>query len=319
MKNMTVKKRTLIPDRNIRGYENKRVGVLMGGLSEERAISLKTGKAVLSALLQKGYDAVAIDAGRDVARRIMRRGVQTAFIALHGRFGEDGCIQGALEIMGIPYTGSGVMASALAMDKIFSKKMFLFHGVSTPVFADIANARQMPALKLPVIVKPASQGSAIGVSIVRKKAQIRAAVEKAAAFNGGVLVEEFIKGRELTVSILSGTCLPVIEICPKDGFYDYNAKYTKGLTEFIVPARLKKGVEKAVLKEALGAYNALGCAGAARVDVMLSEDDRPYVLEVNTVPGLTELSLFPKAAAAAGMDYPTLIVKMLEGAAIGKH
>ncbi len=298
--------------------KNKRVGVLMGGLSEERGISLKTGRAVLNALLQKGFDAVAIDAGRDVALRIGQEGVQVAFIALHGRFGEDGCMQGVLEIMGIPYTGSGVTASALAMDKRASKKCFLFHGVSTPKSADISGGARMSALKLPLIVKPASQGSAIGVSIVRKKKELKTAVEKAALFKGGVLAEEFIIGRELTVSILDGTCLPIIEIRPKEGFYDYNAKYTKGLTDFVVPARLGKGVERAVRKEALGAYNALGCSGAARVDVMLSRDERPYVLEVNTIPGLTELSLFPKAGAAAGMDYPALVVKMLIGAAVGK-
>ncbi|MBI5644390.1 MAG: D-alanine--D-alanine ligase [Deltaproteobacteria bacterium] len=289
----------------------------MGGVSEEREISLKTGDAVLKALLSKKYNAVPIDAGRDIAARLVSEGVDVAFLALHGRYGEDGCVQGMLEIMGIPYTGSGVQASAIAMDKIASKKLFLCHGVSTPAFGIHEEGRPLK-IKVPMIVKPASQGSAIGVSIVRKKAGLKAALAEAKRHGGEILIEEFIEGRELTVAILDGKALPVIEIRPKEGFYDYKAKYTRGMTDFEVPAKLKKGVEKKVTKEALGAYMALKCSGAARVDVMLGADGVPYVLEVNTIPGMTELSLFPRAAAAVGMDYPAVVEKMLFGAGLDK-
>ncbi|MBI5826155.1 MAG: D-alanine--D-alanine ligase [Deltaproteobacteria bacterium] len=303
----------------IRGLKGKRIGVLMGGLSEEREISLLTGRAILKALKQKGYDAVGIDVGRDIASVLVKKRIDVAFIALHGRYGEDGCVQGMLEVMGIPYTGSGVRSSSVAMDKISAKKVFLHHGISTARFEavdkdDLSGIR----LKPPVVVKPATQGSAIGVSIVRKRADLPGAVRKALRFGGAALVEEFIEGRELTVSILNGRALPVIEIRPKDGFYDYRAKYTKGMTEYLVPALLKKPVEDKVVGSALEAYRALKCGGGARVDLMLGKGDVPYVLEVNTIPGMTELSLFPKAAAHAGMTYEDVAEEMLKGAGLDK-
>jgi len=297
-------------------FKGKKIGVLMGGLSEEREISLKTGTAVLAALKAKGYDAVPIDAGKDLAARLAKERVDVAFIALHGRYGEDGCVQGMCEVMGIPYTGSGVKASSVAMDKTASKKVFLFHGIPVPAIGSIKGG-SVKGVKLPVVVKPASQGSAIGVSIVRKKTELERALRNAGKFGPGVIVEEYIEGRELTVSILDGVVLPVIEIRPREGFYDYRAKYTKGLTEFIVPANLKKAVEKRVKKEALAAYDAIGCSGAARIDVML-RGTVPYVLEANTVPGMTELSLFPRAARHAGIGYPELVEKMLLGAGLNK-
>jgi len=295
----------------------KRIGVLMGGLSEEREISLKTGMAILASLRVKGYKAVAIDAGRDLATALRKKRVEVAFLALHGRYGEDGCVQGLLEVMGIPYTGSGVKASAMAMDKATAKKVMLCHGVSTPPSCAYGEKKGM-TIKPPLVVKPASQGSAIGVSIVKKSSGIKRAVEGAMRFGGGVLIEKFIEGRELTVSILDGRALPTIEIRPKKGFYDYTAKYTKGATDFVVPAPLKKSVDNRVAKEALAAYNALGCSGAARVDVMLDKKETPYEFEVNTIPGMTNLSLFPRAAAAAGMDYPALVEEMLKGAGLNK-
>lgn len=294
----------------------KKIGVLLGGASEEREISLKTGTAVLNALLRKGYDAVAIDAMRELPARLSSEKIEVAFIALHGRYGEDGSVQGLLEVMGIPYTGSGVLASALAMDKVAAKKVFKFHGVSTPSFAVCGD--EPVRIKPPLIVKPSTQGSAIGVTIVRKCGGLKGAVAEACRHGKEALVEKFIEGRELTVSILDGRVLPTIEIRPREGFYDYKAKYTKGMTDFVVPAKLKKPVARRIEKEALGAYRALGCSGAARVDVMLSRRGVPYVLEVNTVPGLTELSLFPRAAAAAGMDYPALVEAMLRSAGLGK-
>lgn len=299
-------------------FRGKKIGVLMGGLSEEREISLLTGRAVLKALLGSGYNAVAIDAGRDVARRIMEENIEAAFIALHGRYGEDGCIQGLLEIMSIPYTGSGVMASSIAMDKAVAKKILICHNVPTPRFTVFGKGIKISGMKFPLVVKPASQGSAIGVTVVRNRGGLKGAVAEAERHGKAVLVEEFIEGRELTVAVLDGKALPVIEIRPKEAFYNYRAKYTKGMTEFIVPAKLSREVQKKVLNAALGAYNAIQCSGAARVDVMLGSNGRPYVLEVNTVPGMTELSLFPKAARKAGMGYPALVQAMLEGARTGK-
>ncbi|MBI5809883.1 MAG: D-alanine--D-alanine ligase [Deltaproteobacteria bacterium] len=299
-------------------FRGKKIGVLMGGLSEEREISLLTGRAVLKALLGSGYNAVAIDAGRDVARRIMEENIEAAFIALHGRYGEDGCIQGLLEIMSIPYTGSGVMASSIAMDKAVAKKILACHNVPTPGFTVFGKGIKISGMKFPLVVKPASQGSAIGVTVVRNRGGLKGAVAEAERHGKAVLVEEFIEGRELTVAVLDGKALPVIEIRPKEVFYNYRAKYTKGMTEFIVPAKLSREVQKKVLNAALGAYNAIQCSGAARVDVMLGSGGRPYVLEVNTVPGMTELSLFPKAARKAGMGYPALVQAMLEGARTGK-
>ena len=297
--------------------KKSKIGVLMGGLSEEREISFKTGTAILKALGDKGYKAIGIDAGRDIPGVLLKKKIDIAFIALHGRYGEDGCMQGLLEVMGIPYTGSGVKASALAMDKAAAKKVMLYHGVSTPASC-IYEEGAKPKVKAPLVVKPACQGSAIGVSIVRKEAGLKAALKEAAKFSGPVLIEKYIKGRELTVSILDGRVLPIIEIRPKEGFYDYTAKYTKGMTEFVVPAPIAKSAEKKVAKEALKAFEALGCSGAARVDVILDARGTPFVLEVNTIPGMTELSLFPRAAEAAGLDYPALVEEMLKGAGLNK-
>jgi D-alanine-D-alanine ligase len=296
----------------------KRVAVLMGGESGEREISLKTGSSVLRALVESGYNAIGMDAGRDVPLGLRKKRIETVFIALHGRHGEDGCIQGMLEIMGIPYTGSGPRASAVAMDKVMAKKVLSYHGVATPRFAEWVDGAKSPGLRLPLVVKPVREGSGLGVSIVRERVGLKAAFRKAARLGSGVMAEGFIGGRELTVAIFDSTLLPVIEIRPKGELYDYHAKYTRGATEFVVPARLKKNVEKMVLKEALSAYNALGCSGAARVDVLLDRRERPYVLEVNTVPGLTEHSLFPMAAAGAGLSYSRLVQRMLRGASLGK-
>lgn len=301
-----------------KGLKGSVTGVLMGGLSEEREISLKTGASVLKALKDRGYRAVGIDAGEDLPAVLLRKKIEVAFIALHGMYGEDGCVQGLLEVMGIPYTGSGVRASSVAMDKVAAKQVFVSNGISTPAFEVMAPGRKTPVMKPPFVVKPSGQGSAIGVSIVERKSEAAPAVKEASIHGSKVLVEEYIRGRELTVSILDGAVLPIIEIRPRDGFYDYANKYTKGRTDFVVPARLAPAVKKKVERESLAAYRALGCAGAARVDVMLGNKGVPYVLEVNTVPGMTELSLYPRAARAAGLSYPALVEKMLKGAGKGK-
>lgn len=305
----------------VKAMKKKKIGVLLGGLSAEREISLRTGTAVVSALRKKGYKAVAVDADRGLGAKLIEEGVDVAFIALHGRYGEDGCVQGLLEVMGIPYTGSGVQASAMCMDKIAAKQVMLYHKISTPEFCVVGGGDKPVKSRfpsLPFVVKPASQGSALGVSIVRARSAVDEALRAARQFGGAALVEEFIEGRELTVAILNGDVLPIIEILPKEGFYDYKAKYTKGATEFVVPAVLGRECNRRVISETHGAYKALGCRGAARVDVLVDADKRPYVLEVNTVPGLTELSLFPRAAAAAGLDYSSLVEEMLLGAGLNK-
>lgn len=301
--------------------KKKKIGVLLGGLSAEREISLRTGAAVVNALRQKGYQAVAIDADRSLAARLVSEGIDVAFIALHGRYGEDGCVQGLLEVMAIPYTGSGVQTSAICMDKIAAKQVMLHYKILTPKFCMIGDNDDPAALKfpsLPFVVKPSSQGSALGVSIVRNASDVDEAVRCARQYGGAALIEKFIEGRELTVSILNGDVLPIIEILPKAGFYDYAAKYTKGATEFVVPAALGRACNKRVISETLRAYTALGCKGAARIDVIVDGKNKPYILEVNTVPGLTELSLFPRAAAAIGMDYQSLVEEMLVGAGLNK-
>jgi D-alanine-D-alanine ligase len=295
----------------------RRIGVLMGGVSDEREISLKTGSSVLGALLDKGYDAVAVDAGRDLPAVLVKKGIEVAFIALHGRYGEDGCVQGLLELMRIPYTGSGVLSSGLAMDKAAAKRMLSCNGIATPPYSVLTRSSRTPGRSLPLVVKPSSQGSAIGVSVVRSRSRLRAAVEEALGYGASAIAEDYIEGRELTVSILDGTLLPVIEIRPKGGLYDYKSKYTSGLTEFVVPAPLAKKAARRVAEAALGAYEALSCSGAARVDMMLARDE-PFVLEVNTVPGMTELSLFPMAAREAGIAYPDLVELMLAGAGLNK-
>lgn len=289
----------------------------MGGLSEERVISLKTGNAILSALINKGYDAVAIDAGRDLAKQLVDEKIDAAFIALHGRYGEDGCVQGLLEVMGIPYTGSGVRASAMCMDKVTAKSVMIHNNVSTAAYEVVGKGRDVK-LRLPIVLKPVSQGSGIGVVIARKRSEVAEAVKEAGAHGCGVFAENYIEGRELTVSILDGVVLPIVEIRPRDGFYDFEHKYTKGKTEYLVPAKLPKAIETRVRKESLAAYIALGCSGGARVDVMVSGKGVPYVLEVNTVPGMTELSIFPMAAKEAGLDFGAMAEALLNGASVNK-
>lgn len=300
-----------------RKLKARRVGVLMGGLSEEREISFKTGRAVLAALRESGFRAQGVDAGRDLPAVLLEKKIEVAFVALHGRYGEDGCVQGMLEVMGLPYTGSGVRASSVAMDKAASKRIFAFHGIDTPEF-EVAGPDKLPRVKLPAVVKPSAQGSAIGVAIVENKKDLKRAVKKALKLSDEVLVERFVPGRELTVGVLDGAALPVIEIRPKEGFYDYKAKYTKDMTEFMVPAPIGKRDQKRTVDAALAAYRVLGCAGAARVDMILPDGRVPQVLEVNTIPGMTETSLLPMAARAAGLGYRGLVSEILAGAGLDK-
>jgi len=295
-----------------------KIGVLMGGLSSEREISLRSGKAVFEALKRKGYDAVCIDPAPDLGLILQRRKVDAAFICLHGTPGEDGTVQGLLEFMGIPYTGSGVPASAAAMDKIVTKKLLIYHAIPTPDFSVNEHGRTTgKRIALPVIVKPATEGSTIGVSRVSVKKDLEKAIRIARRFGPKVLIEKFIQGRELTVGILNDLPLPVVEIRPMSGFYDFKSKYTPGRTEYRVPAPLLRRVSKRVQELALSAHRALGCNGASRVDFMLADGDDPYVLEVNTIPGMTETSLLPKAAREAGISFDDLVERILTAAVRG--
>jgi len=302
--------------------KEKRIGVLMGGMSRERDISLKTGKAVAKALTTKGYQVQPIDVTPRIAETLSKEKIDCAFLALHGRFGEDGTIQGMFELMRIPYTGSGVLASALALHKVMAKRIFHYEKIPTPMF-DVLHVQMIKkgppreiSLPLPVVVKPAREGSTIGISIVTKEKQWIPALKKAGQYDEEILVEEFIKGREITVGILEGLPLPIIEIAPKSGFYDFHSKYTKGETEYIIPARIPREKYLAAQDLSLKAFRALGCSGVARVDLMLDERNNPFVLEVNTMPGMTETSLLPKAANYAGIAFEELAERILLGASL---
>jgi D-alanine-D-alanine ligase len=303
-------------------FKKKRIGVMMGGLSREREISLKTGKAILKALTEKGYTAIAIDVGDDIAEKLIKEKIECAFLALHGRFGEDGTVQGMLELMRIPYTGSGVLASALAMHKVMSKKYFLCEKIPTPryeVFQREKIKRDLPertSIPLPVVVKPAREGSTIGVSIVRKEEELAPALTKAAEYDEEILVEEFMKGRLITVGILENIPLPVIEIVPKSGFYDYHSKYTKGETQYILPARIPREKYLFAQEISLRVFQGLDCSGVARVDLMTDENENPFVIDVNTMPGMTETSLLPMAANYAGFPFEDLVERILLGASL---
>ncbi len=298
--------------------------MLLGGPSSEREVSLKTGRAVASALRRQGLDVVEIDVGEDLSRlvdQLKEVRPHVVFIALHGTFGEDGVIQGVLEYLGLPYTGSGVLASALAMDKVASKRLFSYHGIPVPRYTifrkegwTLPGETPLEELSYPLVVKPAAEGSTIGVSIVKEEEDLEGALKEAYKYGDTVLVEEFIEGREITVGILGEEPLPVIEIIPETGFYDYRAKYTPGLTRYEVPAKLPRETAIMVQDMALLAHRALGCRDVSRVDFRLAEDGTPYILEVNAIPGMTETSLLPKAAAAAGISFEELVLRILESA-----
>jgi D-alanine-D-alanine ligase len=302
--------------------KKKKIGVLMGGMSAEREVSLRTGKAVLNALLEAGFQAVAIDSGRDLAIRLTDEEIEVAFIALHGRFGEDGTVQGLLEILGIPYTGSGVPASSMAMDKVTTKKLLLHHDLPTPGFTVFRRGEDLAQLLdgcrfFPLVVKPAREGSTIGISIVRSREELVAGVNAALEHDDLILLEEFIQGAEVTVGVLSGAPLPIIQVVPKGGFYDYHAKYTLGQTEYLLPAPLDGDLPQRLQQAAAAAYRALGCDGAVRIDFMIHEQEI-YCLEVNTIPGMTETSLLPKAAQYAGISFTELVLTILDGAGLRK-
>lgn len=303
--------------------KNARVAVLLGGLSKERDVSLRTGKAMANGLRTRGYTNVTeIDVGQNIAE-VLASKFDVAMIALHGKFGEDGTIQGILEYLKIPYTGAGVLGSAVGMDKVLSKKLFEMSDVATPAWVtsnattSVAQLKQQIQKKLgfPCIAKPASEGSTIGLSVVETEAQVEKAHALSLQFDSVVLWEQFIEGQELTVGFLNGKPLPVVEIVPKKGLFDYEAKYTKGMTEYFCPARISDELRKAVQDEALKAFEVLGVGSFARVDVMVG-GGKPWVLEINTVPGMTETSLLPKAAKAAGISFEEMAEMILQDASL---
>ncbi|MBM3345597.1 MAG: D-alanine--D-alanine ligase [Betaproteobacteria bacterium] len=297
-----------------------KVAVLMGGRSAEREVSLRSGSLVLAALLRKGVDAHAFDPAERAVDALVQERFARAFIALHGRFGEDGTMQGALELLGIPYTGSGVMASALAMDKWRTKLVWQSCGVATPrcelLHADSDFAAVADRLGLPIMVKPANEGSSIGMSKVRSAAVLADAYALAARYDALIIAEQFIEGVELTAGILGRDTLPLIRLETPRDFYDYDAKYVANDTRYIIPCGLPAAAEATIRGEALRAFDALGCRGWGRVDAMLDRTGKPHFLEVNTSPGMTDHSLVPMAARHAGLSYDELCLRILEGAAL---
>jgi D-alanine-D-alanine ligase len=305
-------------------FKGKRIGVLMGGMSAEREVSLMSGQAIGNALRELGYEARLVEADQWLAQRLGEEKIDVAFIGLHGRLGEDGAVQGLLEMMRIPYTGSGVLASALAMDKVVSRQLFILKGLPVPrhrVFAagDIGefDIHDLP-FPLPMVVKPSQEGSSVGVTIVAKEEEISRAMEIAFEFGPEILIEEYIRGREIQVGILDDAPLGAIEIVPRVQFYSYEAKYTPGLADHLLPAPLPHEDYDRALQLGLEAHRLLGCEGATRVDLLYTgEKGGPgplFVLEVNTLPGMTALSLLPEIARGAGIDFPTLVERILLGA-----
>jgi len=300
-----------------------KVGVLMGGRSAERDVSIMSGTGVLNALKSRGIDAHAFDPAERSLAELAAEQFDCVFIALHGRYGEDGSLQGALEQLGIPYTGSGVMASSVGMDKITTKIIWLSKGIPTPRYATVTPGDDLDAvvaeLGLPLIVKPPLEGSTIGITKVEQAEEFEAAVALAAGFDEVILAEEFVTGREFTVAVLGSgkdaRALPIVEIVAPAGNYDYQNKYFTDDTQYHCPADLPAELTEEIQKHAVHAYRALGCEGWGRVDVLVRENDmRPFLLEVNTSPGMTGHSLVPMAARAVGIDYEELCVEILRTA-----
>ncbi len=307
----------------VRGKKKKlKIGVIAGGISSEREISLLTGKNIYRSLLKLGYNAIFIDPKNDFLSELKK--INLAFLALHGRYGEDGTIQGLLEFMKIPYTGAGVLGSAIAINKLLSKKIMNYENILTPdyVAIDYNNYKDLSEIKslmneklsFPLMIKPNSEGSTIGVNIARNDSQLEDALINASEYDNKILIEKYINGRELTVGIIGRepVALPVIEIKPKNDFYDYKAKYVKNMTEYIVPAELDKKVYKYVSDAAVKCHRVLECSGISRVDFILDKKNNAYVFELNTIPGMTATSLVPKAARAAGISFDNLIEIILD-------
>jgi D-alanine-D-alanine ligase len=302
-----------------------RVAVLKGGRSLERQVSLRSGARVEDALARLGHEIVSIDVALDLIRRLRETRPDVAFIAMHGRDGEDGTVQELLEILGIPYTGSGVLACARATDKVLAKHLMVEAGIPTPeffafnetAFRELGAAEALPAIEerldFPIVVKPSSQGSALGIKFARSADDVPAALVAAFSYDSRVLLERYVDGRDLAVSILDDEPLPVVEAMPRDDeFYDFEARYEIGRTDFVCPARLPNGLTEQAQELALRIYRLFGCSAFARVDLMLDAADELTVLEANPIPGLTETSLLPQSAEAAGISFDELVGRILE-------
>lgn len=314
---------------DIASLRKKKVGVVMGGESREKEVSLRSGKKVLESLKRQGFGAIGLRMNKHLASELKNNKVEVVFIALHGGLGENGAVQGLLEVLGLPYTGSGVLGSGLAMNKVVAKKIWKHEDIPTPSFCeiDIEETLEMQVdkilkvLKLPVIVKPVSEGSSIGVEIIRKDKKLIPALRKAISEFRDVFVENFIEGKEITIGILGSgenlRALPVLELKSKTGMYDYQAKYTKGLTEFIIPAQIPDGLYRTAQDMALKAHKSLYCHGFSRVD-MIAGGKSVWVHDLNTIPGLTEISDLPLQAQADGISYDQLILEILSSASVNK-
>lgn len=294
-------------------FKNKKIGVLMGGLSSEREISLSTGNSVMEAMTRKGLKVFPIDVDRNIAEAL--REIDMAFIALHGTYGEDGCIQGVLEYLKIPYTGPGVAGSALAYDKLKTKEILKFHGIPTADYEVFYKNQPIKrSLDLPVVVKPTNQGSSFGVSIIHTKDQWKPALESAFEYSEEIIVEKFIGGKLLAIGMNGEMPMPIVHIRPKSGFYDYEAKYIPGKTEYLCPANLGEHEIKKCNEVSKKVFKVLRGRGLPRVDIILDDEGTPYVLEMNSIPGMTPTSLLPMAALKMGMDFDDLVIEILKTA-----
>ena len=297
----------------------KKVGVLLGGLSSEREVSLASGRAVAAGLRRSGFEVVEIDADRDLDKRLREADVEAVFIALHGKWGEDGTVQGLLEMRGIPYTGSGVTASAAAMDKHLTRSLLSAAGIPTAdgFLLGPNDPITLPnGWSFPVVVKPPTEGSSVGVSIAKSQTDFAQAVGQQRPTSPRILIERFVSGKEVQVAILGDRILGAVEIEPLREFYDYIAKYTEGGAIHHIPPRISEELSARCNETAKRAYDALGCAGLARIDLIASEATAPIVLEINTIPGMTELSLAPEIAAAAGMPFDALVTEIMNRATL---
>lgn len=295
---------------------DSRVGVLLGGMSPEREISLESGRAVAGALRNRGWDVVEIDVGPDLAYRLRHFGVDVAWIALHGEFGEDGCVQGMLEIMRIPYTGSGPTTSAVAMNKLHTKRVLAGTPLHLPPhrLVDVGRPESVPPVAPPVVLKAPTGGSTLGTWVCRTDEEVQDALHACGKYCREAFFETWVEGKEITVAVLDGRSLPVVGIVPKDGFFDFEAKYTKGRTTYEVPAEIPQAVAREAREHAEIVARVLGVRGIARADFLVDAEDRPWFLEINTIPGMTETSLSPMAAGAEGISFDELVEQVLEGA-----
>ena len=294
--------------------KNTKICVIYGGMSAEREVSLKTGKNMADALLKNFPNTHLVDADYTLAEKLVNLKPDICVLALHGTYGEDGCIQGMLEMMGIPYTGSGVAASAVAFDKLLAKQNFTDYGLNTPKYV-IVNKGDKKAPFIPCVVKAARQGSSIGVTIVHDEKDYETAVQEAFKYDNKVICEEFVEGKELTIPVMDGTAFPPIWIRPKKDFYNYENKYTAGMTDYLLDTGLSPARIRTLKKLAVKAYNAIGCRSMARID-FIATDKKFYVIEVNTVPGMTATSLVPKSASKLGISFEEIVKKIAESAAL---